>query len=152
ELGFTTAVGKSGTSSSWRDAWFVGFTGALVTGIWVGYDDFRPMPGITGGSLPAQAWHDYMTVAHKNYPDIPGIPGVSADVNRLAHQERPSELKRTEQGITPSQNAQSTQRSSSLMTDKTRDVLRRIAEGMRRAANSVAAVPATTAGLPGSGT
>ena len=44
-LDFTTAVGKTGTSSSYRDAWFVGFTGALVTGVWVGHDDFRPMPG-----------------------------------------------------------------------------------------------------------
>ena len=42
-LDFTHAVGKTGTSSSYRDAWFVGFTGALVTGVWVGYDDFRPM-------------------------------------------------------------------------------------------------------------
>ena len=56
-LDFTHAVGKTGTSSGWRDAWFVGFTGALVTGVWVGHDDFRPMwlngQGVTGGSLPA---------------------------------------------------------------------------------------------------
>src|SRR5207247_7088946 len=42
-LDFTTAAGKTGTSTNYRDAWFVGFTGALVTGVWVGYDDFRPM-------------------------------------------------------------------------------------------------------------
>ena len=42
-LDFTHAAGKTGTSSSYRDAWFVGFTGALVTGVWVGHDDFRPM-------------------------------------------------------------------------------------------------------------
>ena len=71
-------VGKTGTSSSYRDAWFVGFTGALVTGVWVGYDDFRPMPGITGGSLPAQAWHSYMSVAHKNYRDHSADPGPAA--------------------------------------------------------------------------
>jgi penicillin-binding protein 1A len=129
ELGFTPAVGKSGTSSSWRDAWFIGFTGALVTGIWVGYDDFRPMPGITGGSLPAQAWHDYMTVVHKNYPNIPGIPGVSADA-RMAEQTEP---QRGDPAVGQAQNAPPTRKSSSLMPDKTRDVLRRIAEEMRRA-------------------
>ena len=75
QLDFATVVGKTGTSSSYRDAWFVGFTGALVTGVWVGYDDFRPMAGITGGSLPTQAWHAYMSVAHKNYRTIPPIPG-----------------------------------------------------------------------------
>src|SRR5262249_48232994 len=93
----------------------------------------------------------YMTVAHKNYPNIPGIAGVSADISRLAEQQRPSELKRTDPEITPAPNAQSTHRSSSLMPDKTRDVLRRIVEGMRRA-NSGAAAPATTGVLPGSGT
>ena len=52
-LDFTYSAGKTGTSTSYRDAWFVGFTGALVTGVWVGYDDFRPMhfngSGVTGG-------------------------------------------------------------------------------------------------------
>jgi penicillin-binding protein 1A len=131
ELGFTPAVGKSGTSSSWRDAWFVGFTGALVTGIWIGHDDFRPMPGITGGTLPAQTWHDYMTVALRNYPDIPGIPGVSA-VARLAEQQLP-ESKRVDQAVAQPQNATIIQKPSSLMPVKTRDVLKRIAEEMRRA-------------------
>ena len=55
-LDFTHSAGKTGTSSSWRDAWFVGFTGALVAGVWVGHDDFRPMwlngNGVTGGTLP----------------------------------------------------------------------------------------------------
>ena len=59
QLDFTYSAGKTGTSSSYRDAWFVGFTGALVTGVWVGHDDFRPMSNgsVTGGSLPAPAWH-----------------------------------------------------------------------------------------------
>jgi penicillin-binding protein 1A len=139
ELGFTPAVGKSGTSSNWRDAWFVGFTGALVTGIWVGYDDFRPMHGITGGSLPAQTWHDYMTVVHKNYPNIPGIPGVNADA-RIAEQQ-PREHKGVGSAAAQSQNTPPTKKSSSLMPDKTRVVLRRIAEEMRRA-NGVRAASA----------
>ncbi len=79
-LDFTHAVGKTGTSSSWRDAWFVGFTGALVTGVWVGHDDFRPMwlagGGVTGGTLPTQAWHSFMSVVHANR-NIPTIPGLT---------------------------------------------------------------------------
>src|SRR2546427_13134081 len=99
----TSAVGKSGTSTSWRDAWFVGFTGALVTGVWVGYDDFRPMGGIPGGSLPAQAWHNYMAVAHKNYPSIPGILGLGLDANQVAEQQRLQQLKRTDPGLAQAQ-------------------------------------------------
>src|SRR4029079_15360762 len=67
QLDFATVVGKTGTSSSYRDAWFVGFTGALVTGVWVGYDDFRPMPGITGGRPPTPAWHRYMYGASNDH-------------------------------------------------------------------------------------
>ena len=47
-------AGKTGTSSEYRDAWFVGFTDSLVVGVWVGNDDGRPMPRVTGGSLPAR--------------------------------------------------------------------------------------------------
>ena len=43
QLEFTQAVGKTGTSSSYRDAWFMGYTGKHVTGVWVGRDDFRPV-------------------------------------------------------------------------------------------------------------
>ncbi|MEO0730659.1 MAG: PBP1A family penicillin-binding protein, partial [Pseudomonadota bacterium] len=54
-LEFTHAVGKTGTSSSYRDAWFMGFTGQYVTGVWLGNDNYRPMRrrrggGVTGGS------------------------------------------------------------------------------------------------------
>jgi len=62
-------AGKTGTSSDYRDAWFVGFTADYTTGIWLGNDDGHPMHKIVGGSLPAQLWHDYMTDAEKNLPD-----------------------------------------------------------------------------------
>jgi penicillin-binding protein 1A len=64
-------AGKTGTSSEFRDAWFVGFTSDLVTGVWVGNDDFTPMRRVTGGSLPAQIWKSYMTVAVTDYPPKP---------------------------------------------------------------------------------
>ncbi|HJU31377.1 MAG TPA: PBP1A family penicillin-binding protein, partial [Hyphomicrobiaceae bacterium] len=148
-LDFTNVVGKTGTSSSYRDAWFVGFTGALVTGVWVGYDDFRPMPNITGGSLPTQAWHAYMSVAHKNYRVIPPILGIPLHPNQVADQQRLSELKRTDPGLAQAQVAQAAQKPTSLMPDQTRAVLQKVAESLRQAAGlqptpaSVTPQPAT---------
>ena len=57
------AAGKTGTSQKHRDAWFVGFTENLVVGVWVGNDDGAPMDEVTGGSLPALIWKDFMTGA-----------------------------------------------------------------------------------------
>ncbi|MBI1418718.1 MAG: PBP1A family penicillin-binding protein [Limimaricola sp.] len=54
-------AGKTGTTSAARDAWFIGFTADYVTGVWMGYDDNRPLTGVTGGGLPAEIWHDTMT-------------------------------------------------------------------------------------------
>jgi penicillin-binding protein 1A len=61
-LGVPT-FGKTGTTSDYRDAWFVGFAGDLVVGVWVGNDDNRPLPGTTGGGVPAQIWRTFMTDA-----------------------------------------------------------------------------------------
>lgn len=54
-------AGKTGTTQSARDAWFIGFTGDYVTGVWMGYDDNSPLTGVTGGGLPADIWHETMT-------------------------------------------------------------------------------------------
>lgn len=54
------AAGKTGTTNSARDAWFVGFTADYVVGVWLGYDDNRPLTGVTGGGLPAEIWHEVM--------------------------------------------------------------------------------------------
>jgi len=131
-LDFTISAGKTGTSSSYRDAWFVGFTGALVTGVWVGHDDFRPMAGnITGGNLPASAWHAFMSVAHGNR-HIPQLVGLPLHPNQVAEQQRLAELKRTDPSLAQAQIAQSTQRKTSIMPDQTREALKRLAEVMRR--------------------
>jgi penicillin-binding protein 1A len=148
-LDFTHAVGKTGTSSSWRDAWFVGFTGALVAGVWVGHDDFRPMwlagGGVTGGTLPTQAWHSFMSVVHTNR-NIPTIPGLTPHPVQVAEQQRLAELKRTDPGLAKAQLAHSTQKKSSVMPDQTRELLRRLAEAMRRAGDPKAAPPAAKTG------
>ena len=57
------AAGKTGTTQDHRDAWFVGFTQSLVVGIWVGNDDRAPMDEVTGGSLPAVLWKNFMLKA-----------------------------------------------------------------------------------------
>jgi penicillin-binding protein 1A len=151
QLDFTHAVGKTGTSSGWRDAWFLGFTGALVAGVWVGHDDFRPMwlngQGVTGGSLPTQAWHAFMTVAHTNR-NIPTISGLQPHPVQVAEQQRLAELKRTDPALAQAQMAHATQKKSSVMADQTRDALKRLAESMRRILHPVA-TPVST--LPQAG-
>ena len=54
-------AGKSGTTQAARDAWFIAFTGDYVTGVRMGYDDNRPLSGVTGGGLPADIWRETMT-------------------------------------------------------------------------------------------
>lgn len=54
------AAGKTGTTSDYRDAWFIGFTADYVVGVWMGNDDNKPLTGVTGGGLPAEIWHEVM--------------------------------------------------------------------------------------------
>ena len=69
------AFGKTGTSQNYRDAWFVGFAGNLVVGVWVGNDDNTPMNRVTGGSLPALIWRDFMNQARiKDRQFTPHLP------------------------------------------------------------------------------
>ena len=53
-------AGKTGTTQGSRDAWFIGFTGDYVTGVWMGYDDNSRLSGVTGGGLPATIWRETM--------------------------------------------------------------------------------------------
>ena len=76
------AGGKTGTSQGFRDAWFIGFTAHMTTGVWFGNDNNAPMAKVTGGSLPAIAWKDYMIVAHEGLPVTP-LPGVDAWKHRI---------------------------------------------------------------------
>jgi penicillin-binding protein 1A len=64
-------AGKTGTTSSSKDGWFLGFSSGLTTGIWMGRDDARPNPGLYGGRAPARAFADYMKVAVANRPVEP---------------------------------------------------------------------------------
>ena len=73
------AAGKTGTSQEFKDAWFIGFTPQLVTGVWVGNDTNQSMKKVTGGNLPAMIWHDFMIQAMKGIPaePIPNSPASS---------------------------------------------------------------------------
>lgn len=78
------AAGKTGTSQSWRDAWFVGYVPQLVAGVWMGNDDNTPTARVTGGTVPAQTWKAFMTKALAGQPALalpsagPVPPGVYA--------------------------------------------------------------------------
>lgn len=69
------AAGKTGTTTAGRDAWFIGFTADYVTGVWMGYDDNKPLTGVTGGGLPAEIWHEVMSRISEDLPvtDLPMI-------------------------------------------------------------------------------
>ncbi|HSA06684.1 MAG TPA: PBP1A family penicillin-binding protein [Candidatus Gastranaerophilales bacterium] len=62
------SAGKTGTTDSYRDAWFVGFTPDIVTAVWVGNDNNTSMKNLTGGTLPATIWRDYMKVITEGKP------------------------------------------------------------------------------------
>ena len=97
------AVGKTGTTSDYRDAWFCGFTGNYVATVWYGNDDYTQMNKMTGGTLPAMTWQKFMAYAHTNIEIKPvlGIdftpkPFVVADTGNSPNDvqvQRPPTLK-----------------------------------------------------------
>jgi penicillin-binding protein 1A len=76
----TAAAGKTGTTNAYRDAWFVGYTGNFVCGVWLGNDDYQVMNRMTGGSVPAMTWHKIMAYAHQGIElkPLPGVPAPQA--------------------------------------------------------------------------
>ncbi len=77
ELAGWPAAGKTGTSQDFRDAWFIGYTAHLVTGVWLGNDDSSPTRKTTGGGLPVDVWSKFMRPAHQGIP-VAALPGVSS--------------------------------------------------------------------------
>jgi penicillin-binding protein 1A len=61
-------AGKTGTTQSNKDGWFIGFSSGLTTGVWMGRDDARAVGGLQGGTAPARAFHDFMATAVANRP------------------------------------------------------------------------------------
>jgi penicillin-binding protein 1A len=71
ELPGWMAAGKTGTSQDFRDAWFIGYTANLVTGVWLGNDDSSPTKKATGGGLPVEIWTRFMKAAHQGVAPVP---------------------------------------------------------------------------------
>ncbi|AJA59760.1 penicillin-binding protein 1A [Bradyrhizobium japonicum] len=71
------AAGKTGTSQDYRDAWFIGYTANLVTGVWLGNDDNSPTKKATGGGLPVEVWSRFMRTAHEGVP-VAALPNSQA--------------------------------------------------------------------------
>ena len=136
QLEFTNAAGKTGTSSSYRDAWFMGYTGRYVTGVWVGRDNFKPVyrsngKGMTGGSVPAAIWQAYMSVAHKSM-DIPTVPGLDPHPVQIAERERLEALRAQNPNFaTDEQNAAA---ANKLISDRTKRALQRLNRALKVAA------------------
>jgi penicillin-binding protein 1A len=84
--------GKTGTSQDSRDAYFIGFAGGLITGVWIGHDDNRPMPGAQGGHTPAAIFHAFMAQALGAKGKAPAAPPLNpaqpADLQQVPDIER----------------------------------------------------------------
>jgi penicillin-binding protein 1A len=98
------AAGKTGTTNAYRDAWFVGYTGNFVCGVWFGNDDYSPLNRMTGGATPAMTWHDIMEYAHqgielKNIPGLPANPSTTAPaIADASRDEAPRPVALTSRG------------------------------------------------------
>ncbi|TAH68725.1 MAG: PBP1A family penicillin-binding protein [Rhodopseudomonas palustris] len=78
-----SVAGKTGTSQDFRDAWFIGYTGRLVTGVWLGNDDNAPTKKATGGGLPVEVWTRFMRAAHQGQTPVP-LPGAGVSWSPMA--------------------------------------------------------------------
>ncbi|MEM9277665.1 MAG: transglycosylase domain-containing protein [Pseudomonadota bacterium] len=87
-LGNREAAGKTGTSQKSRDGLFVGYTADLITGVWYGNDDGSPTKKVTGGSLPAKTWKEFMVAAQEDLP-LASLPGNYAPVIAGIPETRP---------------------------------------------------------------
>ncbi len=100
--------GKTGTTSDYRDAWFIGFTGGYVAGVWVGNDDFGIKTNrVTGGTAPTRIWKAFMSEALKGQParafplPIAEVPVTVADTATLSDETAANALPLEAPAIIP---------------------------------------------------
>jgi penicillin-binding protein 1A len=122
------AAGKTGTTNAYRDAWFMGYTGNFVCGVWFGNDDYSPTNRMTGGSLPAMTWHEIMAYAHQGV-EIKPLPGLGP----ATHPKEPVVAENAPTETAPPRPVQLTRRAA--------DVLVRVEHLMENAARALATVP-----------
>jgi penicillin-binding protein 1A len=130
------SAGKTGTTNAYRDAWFVGFTGNMICGIWFGNDDYTTMHQMTGGSLPAQTWHEIMAYAHQGIElkPIPGLGPQSPSGPRTAAAENKADKADKKEGA-----SEGPSRGASVLTKRGADTLVRIERLMDDATKALAA-------------
>src|SRR5437660_875940 len=95
------AAGKTGTSQDYRDAWFIGYTANLVTGVWLGNDDNTPTKKATGGGLPVEVWSRSMKTAHEGVP-VAALPDAQAGGGRSNLMQAASQVSPPSTSYTPS--------------------------------------------------
>jgi penicillin-binding protein 1A len=129
------AAGKTGTTNAYRDAWFVGYTGNYVAGVWAGNDDYAPTKRMTGGSLPAMTWRDIMAYAHQGI-EVKNIPGVAPGPTPPVHAAvAASAASAAEAAPRPA-----------LLTRRAADVLTRVERLFDDATRALAGTPDATTG------
>jgi penicillin-binding protein 1A len=125
------AAGKTGTTNAYRDAWFMGYTGNFVCGIWMGNDDYTSTNRMTGGALPAMTWHSIMEYAHQGIEikQLPGIPVPPARQPQVAETKK----KGGDEAVPPR---------PAVLTKRGADVLVRVEQMMDNASRAMGPVPA----------
>ncbi|VAW21694.1 Multimodular transpeptidase-transglycosylase, partial [hydrothermal vent metagenome] len=103
------AAGKTGTTSSSRDAWFAGYTGNYVATVWMGNDNFRATNRLTGGRLPAMIWQKFMEFAHTNI-EVKPLFGVDFEPRAFASVTNANEGENPEAERPPNLSPQAAQK------------------------------------------
>jgi penicillin-binding protein 1A len=116
------SAGKTGTTQSYRDAWYVGYTGNYTAAVWLGNDDYSPTRHMTGGSLPAMVWQRVMSYAHQNI-DLKPIPGIENPLPDMSDEKEVAEDGETIPG--PERPL--------LMSSRTTDLLKDLSQAFRDA-------------------
>ena len=126
------AAGKTGTTNGYRDAWFVGYTGNFVCGVWFGNDDYSPLNRMTGGALPAMTWHEIMEYAHQGIElkNLTGLPPNPAPIAPVAQATSKGDTARP-----------------AMLTVRGAQVLVRVERMMEDASHALAAMPSPTAAV-----
>jgi penicillin-binding protein 1A len=126
------AAGKTGTTNAFRDAWFMGYTGNFVCGIWFGNDDYTSTNRMTGGALPAMTWHAIMEYAHQGI-ELKQLPGVAVPDRKQTVAE--AKAKANDQQPPPVRPA--------VLTKRGADILVRVERMMEDANRALGPVPPT---------
>ncbi len=132
------SAGKTGTTNAYRDAWFVGYTGNYVAGVWYGNDDYAPTNRMTGGSLPGMTWRAIMAYAHQGI-EIKPLPGVAP---------RPTPAP-PHVAAAPANRAKPAQQRPTMLTKRSIEVLLRVERMMDNATRALATASAPQRGAAG---